>query len=92
VSDGRGEQMRGAEPPALASHHKAVMNRCGICGQPAAGPGEICVYHLSLPAGDWATGNRTMCDFLHRGIVPAGPRDRPDDLDTVGGLLDEAIG
>jgi hypothetical protein len=67
------------------------MSRCGLCGQPAAGPGEICVYHLSFPADDWATGNRIMCDFLHRGIVPAGPRERADNLDVLVGVLDEAI-
>jgi hypothetical protein len=33
-----------------------------------------------------------MCDFLHRGIVLAGPRERADDLDVLVGLLDEAIG
>ena len=26
--------------------------------------------HLFSRADDWATGNRIMCDFAHRGIVP----------------------
>ena len=68
------------------------MSRCGLCGEMAAGAGEICVYHMSFPADDWATGNRMMCDFLHRGIVPAGSRGRADDLDVFADLLDEAIG
>jgi hypothetical protein len=68
------------------------MSRCGLCGRPAAGPGEICVYHLSFPADGWATGNRIMCDFLHRGITRARPREWTDDLDVLVGLLDEAIG
>jgi len=83
---------RGAEPPELAGDPKAVMSQCAICGLPAAGPGEICVHHLSFPADDWATGNRIMCDFLHRGIVLAGPRERSDDSDVLVELLDEAIG
>jgi len=27
----------------------------------------------------WATGNRVMCDFLHRGIVSPTPRELADD-------------
>jgi hypothetical protein len=83
---------QGAAPSGTRRHPKAVMSQCAMCGQPAAGPGEICLYHLSFPADDWATGNRVMCNFLHRGIVPAGSRARSDDLDVFVELLDEAIG
>ena len=68
---------RGEEPPELAGHPKAVMSRCGLCGGPVAAPARFCVYHLSLPADDWATGNRMMCDFLHRGIVRWGGAGEP---------------
>jgi hypothetical protein len=33
-----------------------------------------------------------MCDFLHRGIVLAGPREPSDDSDVLLELLDEVIG
>jgi hypothetical protein len=45
-----------------------------------------------LRADDWATGNRIMCDFLHRGIVLARPQERCDDSDVLVELFDEAIG
>ena len=67
------------------------MSRCGLCGQPTAGPGEICVYHMSFPADDWAEGNRIMCDFVHRGIVPPAPRERANELEFLAETLDEAI-
>jgi len=58
------------------------MNLCALCGSPGATAGGLCAYHTSVPegGGDWANGNRIMCDFIHRGIVPARPRglrDRP---------------
>jgi hypothetical protein len=33
-----------------------------------------------------------MNRFLHRGSVPAGPRERADGLDILVELLDESIG
>jgi len=67
------------------------MSRCGLCGQPTAGPGEICVYHLYPHGDDWAAGNRIMCDFVHRGIVSAAPSERANELEFLAETLDEAI-
>jgi hypothetical protein len=38
-------------------------------------PGDFCAHHSSGHGDDWATGNRLMCDFLHRGIVSPTPRE-----------------
>jgi hypothetical protein len=52
------------------------MSLCALCGCPTA-DAEICTYHISGfgDTSNWATGNRIMCDFLHRGVVPPTPRD-----------------
>ena len=52
------------------------MSVCVQCAQPTVG--ELCSHHAVAHGADWATGNRIMCDFLHRGIVPAIPDDVPD--------------
>jgi len=44
------------------------MSLCVHCGQPVLERGGLCTYHLTGHCDDWATGNRIMCDFLHRGI------------------------
>jgi hypothetical protein len=54
------------------------MSLCVQCAQPTFGPGELCLYHTAGQTDDWATGNRLMCDFLHRGIVPATPHGIAD--------------
>jgi hypothetical protein len=55
------------------------MNLCALCGSPGATADGLCAYHTSVPDGaDWATGNRIMCDFIHRGIVPPKPRRARD--------------
>jgi hypothetical protein len=47
---------------------------CAQCGQPTDDRGGLCSYHSD--SGDsWASGNRVMCDFLHRGIVASTPRE-----------------
>jgi len=40
----------------------------------------MCVHHVDSYAGDWAMGNRIMCDFLHRGIVSPPPDRRAATL------------
>jgi len=63
------------------------MSLCPYCGHPAFGPGPICLYHDTPDRNDWATANRIMCDFVHRGVVSPMPRrsvPRPIDV-----LLDE---
>ena len=59
------------------------MSLCAYCGHPTAG--LWCDYHANTPDGDdWATGNRIMCDFVHRGIVaPVSGVRRRDALDLL---------
>jgi hypothetical protein len=63
------------------------MSLCAFCGHPTFGSGPMCPHHSSVAEGDdWATSNRIMCDFLHRGIVtPVAAMGPPDALD---GLLE----
>ncbi len=47
-----------------------------ICVSTVASPCSSAVAsapNLTGHGDDWATGNRIMCDFLHRGIVLPGP-------------------
>jgi hypothetical protein len=59
------------------------MSLCAYCGYPTVG--AWCDYHANAPEGDdWATGNRIMCDFVHRGIVAPVSGVRPyDSLNVV---------
>ena len=60
------------------------MSLCTLCGHPTFGADALCAYHCSTNGDDWATGNRIMCDFLHRGIVLAAPPTRaPRTLDVT---------
>jgi hypothetical protein len=52
------------------------MSVCNLCGHPMGGADALCAYHSSSHGDDWATGNRIMCDFIHRGIVLATPPPR----------------
>jgi len=46
---------------------------------------DFCGYHALGDGGDWATGNRIMCDFIHRGMVPLAPRDTSEtSIDVLG--------
>ena len=67
------------------------MTLCVLCAEPTLGDGEVCVVHFSAHGAEWATGNRIMCDFLHRGIVPPAPPDRLNALDVPTETLDEAL-
>jgi len=41
--------------------------------------------------GGWATGNRVMCDFVHRGLVSLTPPELADTaIDLLVGPLDAA--
>jgi hypothetical protein len=47
---------------------------CPVCGHCVVGPGPMCGYHAVTPqGGDWAIGNRIMCDFVHRGVALSRP-------------------
>ena len=65
-----------------------LMSLCVQCAQPTLGSSEHCAHHFAAHADDWATGNRLMCDFLHRGIVPATP---PGIADPFEQLLDDPL-
>ena len=58
------------------------MRLCAACGQPLLGSVDLCPQHAGGPPGGWATGNRIMCDFFHRGIAPhrLSTDERADDL------------
>jgi hypothetical protein len=47
------------------------MNVCASCRQQLPGPESFCSRHHSASADGWAAVNRVMCNFLHRGVVPA---------------------
>ena len=52
------------------------MSMCAVCAVIITGDGEICNYHHHGDDDSWATGNRAMCDFLHRKRIP--PSDDED--------------
>jgi len=61
------------------------MSLCVCCAQPVGDGGDFCGYHTLGDSGDWATGNRIVCDFIHRGIVPLTPCDTSEtSLEIVG--------
>lgn len=48
------------------------MSLCAACGLDIPGDAELCPHHQCASADeDWAVSNRILCDFLHRGKVPA---------------------
>jgi hypothetical protein len=47
------------------------MNPCAYCGDPIDDSSGICRFHSILQGDNWASANRIMCDFIHRGIVVA---------------------
>jgi hypothetical protein len=53
-----------------------AMSLCALCASPTADAG-LCTHHIFVfgDGSSWATGNRIMCDFLHRGVVPPTPLD-----------------
>lgn len=54
------------------------MRICPFCALTTAGDGELCAHHAASDK-DWAVGNRAMCDFVHRRVVPAAPFENDDD-------------
>ena len=67
------------------------MSLCALCAQPTLTERDLCVHHLYPHADDWAGGNRSMCDFVHRGIVPPATRERTDAPELLVESLDEAL-
>jgi len=56
------------------------MSLCIVCGGSSPDQGEMCSYHVTTEES-WSVGNRIMCDFLHRAIVP--PRLAVDDREVI---------
>jgi hypothetical protein len=66
------------------------MRICAFCGiRTVEADGELCAHHTSSfgEGSNWATGNRIMCDFIHRGVVPPTPPEFRDAL--IESLLEE---
>jgi hypothetical protein len=47
------------------------MSLCVLCGIETNTAEALCAYHPGGTDADWAHSNRVMCDFVHRGVVPA---------------------
>jgi hypothetical protein len=44
---------------------------CAACSVELSDGEGLCPHHhTSFPGDNWAYWNRTMCDFIHRGIEP----------------------
>ena len=66
------------------------MSLCAYCREQTLG--EICGHHSPGYEADWATGNRIMCDFVHRGIVSSTPREvAATSLDFLASTLEAAL-
>ncbi|HEU5193977.1 MAG TPA: hypothetical protein VFW70_04480 [Methylomirabilota bacterium] len=50
----------------------------------------VCSFHF-YREHEWATGNRIMCDFLHRGIVPPASPPTADDREAFVEAGEEAL-
>jgi hypothetical protein len=46
------------------------MSLCASCGLQLTADTSLCPHHHAAHADGWAEGNRILCDFVHRGIVP----------------------
>ena len=66
------------------------MSLCIVCGGSNPDRVDMCSYHCTTEDG-WAAGNRIMCDFVHRAIVPPrlapAERDEIADVDGLGEVL-----
>ena len=59
------------------------MPLCVLCGQVTLDTDEICRHHMGGHEDDWATANRVMCDFLHRGVVRPARLEQDEDLELL---------
>lgn len=67
-----------------------MSHRCPSCGLQLR-DAEICPHHHTVYGDDWATSNRIMCDWLHRGKVPLRLSYAERDTDFWAECLEEAI-
>ena len=58
---------------------------CAQCGTELSGDAALCPHHHCVYGDDWAFANRIMCDFFHRGKVPARltEPERSDDFWSI---------
>jgi hypothetical protein len=68
-----------------------VMSVCVLCAQPTFGHDGACAFHFYSQGEDWAAGNRLMCDFVHRGLVPSAAIERDDAYELLGVAFDEMV-
>ena len=58
-----------------------MVSLCAVCALQLSGDLALCPHHHGVSGDDWATTNRLMCDFVHRGRIPRlTPREREDEL------------
>ena len=57
------------------------MSTCASCGLVLASDVALCPHH-HVTNDEWAAGNRVMCNFIHRHIVPArlSAEERSDEF------------
>ena len=58
------------------------MSLCVLCGLQLSADTALCPQHESVHGRSWAAANRIMCNFLHRGIVPARLSAADRDADS----------
>ena len=61
------------------------MSLCASCGLQLITNPNLCPHHHAAHPDSWSEGNRILCDFVHRGIVPRrAPLQAPrqGDLET----------
>src|SRR2546422_7233151 len=72
---------------AFTTHHEPRR----FLRAPHRTPGGLCGHHSAGHGGDWARGNRLMCDLLHRGITSSRPHE-VDRLEQEGWTLADELG
>ena len=67
-----------------ASSEPTPARLCHSCGLTVT-VAEICPHHHVYAPDEWAAGNRLMCDFFHRKVVPRrlSADDREDEAWTA---------
>ncbi len=66
------------------------MSLCSLCGQATLDASSLCTHHSSGHGDDWATVNRIMCDFVHRGFISPMPTEHEGPLvELVIGAFEE---
>ena len=65
------------------------MSLCSLCGQATLDASSLCTHHSSSYGDDWATSNRIMCDFVHRGISRMPAEHEGPLVELVVGAFEE---